>query len=491
MRYQKFTIAVVVVLFANLDLLAQVNVRFPAVQGQFYSADPKELKKDISNYMETCVVKELPGNLRALISPHAGYIYSGGVAASGYRHISQGTNKVLVLAPSHHFYFFNSSILKVEYYENCLGKIRLDEVAANLRKTYSFINDVPDAHSNEHSLEVHIPFLQRHLSEFTLIPIVLGRQDPELLAKALVSIMEKKTVLIASSDLSHYHPYNTAVKMDQNLINSIMLMNIENVSRGSACGLLPILTVMHMAEMLDWKPVLIDYRNSGDTAGNKDRVVGYSSIAFVGQAFDNKESVFDNVPIDSCRPSKYEKSYLLKVARARIDAELNNKTLNLNLPPGSTILSKKLGSFVTLHKDNRLRGCIGTLSPQLSLLNDVYNNAFNSAFRDHRFNKLRKSELAEIDIEVSILTEPKKLEYQNSDELLGKLRPEIDGVILTDSISRSTYLPQVWYQIPDKIQFLEQLSLKSGNIKDWWKEKSTELYVYEAVVFGEKDMGLQ
>jgi len=238
------------------------------------------------------------------------------------------------------------------------------------------------------------------------------------------------------------------------------------------------MTLMHIAEIKNWDAKLIDYKNSGDTAGGRNNVVGYASIAFV----DRKEGSKKMKESMSIR----DKKALLRLARSAIEAKLV-KDVKVERPEPSLILKENRGCFVTLHKYGQLRGCIGTIEPICPLAECVEKNAQNAAFRDPRFPCLGAEELPEIDIEVSILSVPERLRFRDGDDLKRQLRPNVHGVILSRGMHRSTFLPQVWEQLPDKEQFLEHLCLKGGMPANAWKDPATSVEVYQAEVFGEKD----
>jgi len=261
------------------ELIAPARVRQPAVAGQFYPADPDELARAVDGYLEPVPIAPIAG-LRALVAPHAGYRFSGPTAAFAYQQLrGRKPGTVYVLAPSHHAAFAGVSIPDVDAYRTPLGLCRLSAKAVELRKLSPFTS-VPAAHASEHSLEVQLPFLQRVVGEFELVPLVFGKVDPRAVAEALVDRLEPTSIVIASSDLSHYYPDATARKLDRATVAAIEQLDIDGIAHGEACGKLPILTVVHIARQLGWKAKVLDYRNSGDTAGSKDRVVGYAAIAF-------------------------------------------------------------------------------------------------------------------------------------------------------------------------------------------------------------------
>jgi AmmeMemoRadiSam system protein A len=334
----------------------------------------------------------------------------------------------------------------------------------DLMKEKSFVND-ERIHSQEHSVEVQIPFLQSVLKDFKLVPIVVGDMNPEELASILEKYVDDDTLVIASSDLSHYYSYEQAVRLDSNCIKAMPEFNYSLMQECEACGIIPILTLMHLAEKQKWRGQLLDYRNSGDTAGDKNRVVGYGSIAFYQGL--NKE----------------EQEYLLELSRKTLESYLKTgqKIEAENIPEKTKEIS---GCFVTLNKNHQLRGCIGHILPQESLYQCVIDNTISAAVHDPRFRPVQESELNAIEIDISVLSVPKKLDYKDAVDLKEKLVPLVDGVVLKKNMRSATYLPQVWEQLPDKEEFLSSLCEKAGLNGDCWTQ-NPEIQTYRAQVFKE------
>ena len=453
------------------------TIRPPAAAGRFYPDDPEELRKMVGTLLRDASGLDVKGTIRGLVSPHAGYIYSGIVAAAGYRQIAPSTRTVILIGPSHRFPLGGASIPSVTAYRTPLGDVRLSKLAFRLQKLPIF-GSVTEAHKMEHSLEVQLPFLQVMLRAFEIVPILVNSADPKALAAALAPYIDNDTLIVASTDLSHYYPYERAVSLDRICTSAITGAEFSRMPLCEACGKQAVMTLMHIAEIKNWDAKLIDYKNSGDTAGGRNNVVGYASIAFV----DRKEGSKKMKESMSIR----DKKALLRLARSAIEAKLV-KDVKVERPEPSLILKESRGCFVTLHKYGQLRGCIGTIEPICPLAECVEKNAQNAAFRDPRFPCLGAEELPEIDIEVSILSVPERLRFRDGDDLKRQLRPNVHGVILSRGMHRSTFLPQVWEQLPDKEQFLEHLCLKGGMPANAWKDPATSVEVYQAEVFGEKD----
>ena len=452
------------------------TIRPPAVAGRFYPDDPEELRKTVRTLLRDAPDVGIQGTIRGLVSPHAGYIYSGIVAAAGYRQIALSTRTVILIGPSHRFPLKGPSIPTVTAYQTPLGDVRLAQLAFKLQKLPIF-ESVPEAHKREHSLEVQLPFLQVMLKDFKIVPILINSGDPKALAEVLAPHIDNDTLIVASTDLSHYYPYERAVSMDRICTSAITNAEFSRMPLCEACGKRAVMTLMHIAEIKNWDAKLIDYKNSGDTAGGKDNVVGYASIAFVDRKEMSKK-MKESISIQ-------DKKALLRLARSAIEAMLVDG-VKVERPGTSPILKEDRGCFVTLHKYGQLRGCIGTIEPVCSLVECVEKNAQNAAFKDPRFQRLSAEELPELDIEVSILSVPERLNFKDGDDLKRQLRPNVHGVILSREMHSSTFLPQVWEQLPDKELFLEHLCLKGGMPATAWKDPATNVEVYQAEVFGEK-----
>ncbi|NQT84076.1 AmmeMemoRadiSam system protein B [bacterium] len=278
------------------------KVREAAVAGLFYPKEKDVLAAMIDSFLGSVGAPQVE-NVRGLVCPHAGYRFSGQTAAYSYKQLmGRDVRTVVVMAPSHYSLFRGASIPDVTAYRTPLGTVELSPKAKELAKIGPLVSNPPSQvrrppwwrespkkappvgedtpHTWEHSLEVQIPFLQRTLKDFSIIPIVFGQVDAEKVARALVRKVDAKTVLVASSDLSHYYPYDVARRKDASCTKAICDLDIERMKKEEACGKAPILTLMHIARQKGWKAKLLDYRNSGDTAGDKSGVVGYAAVVF-------------------------------------------------------------------------------------------------------------------------------------------------------------------------------------------------------------------
>jgi hypothetical protein len=275
----------------SADFSYAEKTRPPVWAGKFYPESPSELSETIRGLSqkadETAIQIPEKKSLKALILPHAGYIYSGWTAAHAHSVLKNiQYERVIVMGPDHRIGFSNATISDVSFYRTPLGSIKLHDDSVQLRSRSGLFRSVPASDSIEHSIEVVLPFLQYSLKDFKLIPIVFGRPDD---VRSMVDIIaekiDSKTLLVASSDLSHFLSYDKAVERDKETIRMILKLEGNKLQsrENAACGVIPISVVTSLADRFKWEPRLLHYSNSGDTAGSKDRVVGYAAIAFYGE----------------------------------------------------------------------------------------------------------------------------------------------------------------------------------------------------------------
>jgi AmmeMemoRadiSam system protein B/AmmeMemoRadiSam system protein A len=484
-------LTVCLVCFFFLERAYAGDVRRPVAAGAFYPSDPSELKQLIEDLTARArkTRVQLPRNksLKALILPHAGYVYSGWTAAHAALVLKSGQfSKVILLAPDHFIGFKNGAVSDVKAYQTPLGMIKLHTDAADLRKNSDLFRPVPASDRTEHSVEVILPFLQSYLNDFELVPIVVGPTDINRFAAVIDSITDAGTLVVASSDLSHFLSYSEATARDRKTIERIIngksaeLLQSDNV----ACGVIPIAILLDLARRRHWQAVLLHYSNSGDTAGDRSRVVGYAAVAFYGDQFmetrgDSKQHL-----------SEDQGQVLVKLARRTITEKLGKNVPVSESEAVDSALSAECyqfhcGTFVTLKINGQLRGCIGNLTAKEPVIEGVRQNAVNAAYHDPRFSPLAAKELDRLDIEVSILSEPRPLEYSDGQDLIHKLRVNVDGVIIRKGYAGATFLPQVWEQLPKPEDFLSHLCLKAGLPSNTWRNTKLEVLTYQVQYFEE------
>ncbi len=492
-------------------------VRPPAVAGAFYPGSPSELAKMIAKQFHEAPKPEITGRPVAIISPHAGYIYSGGIAAKGYK-ILEGESfaTVIVISPSHSAYFAGVTAFDGKAYSTPLGEIRIDrELTERIASASDLISFSNTGHTvaggrSEHALEVQLPFLQTTLGDFSLVALMMGDQDYETceaLGSAIADAIKGNddVLIVASSDLSHFHDSQTAKKLDSIVIDRVEGYDYRGLSedlsnrKTEACGGGPIIAAMVAAEKLGANSVVTaGYGDSGDVTGDHSNVVGYLS-AIVFRSGESKvyelDAESEQEPAESDQSgdaihdspatgvefglSTEDKKTLLTLVRRAIAARLSGEEMPA-FENMSDALDAKLGAFVTLNKQGRLRGCIGTFRAAEPLYQTIARMALEAAFSDPRFQPVEKEELDLLDIEISVLTPMKRI-YDPELVEVGK-----DGLYIRQGIYSGVLLPQVpvgygW----DRNEFLKQTCRKAGLPTDSWKSKETELYVFQAEIFGE------
>ncbi|NNJ84270.1 MAG: AmmeMemoRadiSam system protein B, partial [Gammaproteobacteria bacterium] len=445
---------------------------------------------------------------KAIIAPHAGFVYSGATAAFAYEKfaaVRARIRRVVLLGPAHRVGFRGLATTSADFFRIPLGDIPIDKEAIATVRGLPQVVLLDKAHVEEHSLEVHLPFLWEVLDDFMLVPLVVGDTRPEEVAQVLEKLWGgSDTLIVISSDLSHYLPYEQARQKDDATARAIETLDITALHPHDACGHHPIAGLLYLAQKRGMLVDRLDLRNSGDTAGDKGRVVGYGAWAFFepGETMkqatlrqkseDEAGAAMEKVTVnDKDSPSTAghvgfsmaERQMLLKIAADSIEHGLGNKKpLPIDSALYSSLLREKRATFVTIEKDGNLRGCIGTLQAVRPLVEDIAYNAFQAAFRDSRFPLLTREESDSVVIKLSLLTPAEPMMFDSEADLMGQLRPGVDGLILIAGSHRGTFLPSVWESLPEPMQFLRHLKMKAGLAPDVWPSNVTVLrYTTEVI----------
>ncbi len=466
------------------------EIRKAAVAGSFYPGEAKTLSRQIREFLSLAPRTEVAGEIVALVSPHAGYMYSGQVAACAYKLI-QGLrfDAVAVVSPSHRIFFRGAAVYDRGGFETPLGTIPVEtELSRKLLQENDLIRFHAKAHAEEHALEVQLPFLQEALGRFHLIPLVIGDQSLatcEAVGKALARCAEgKKILLVASTDLSHFHPYDEAVRLDRVFLEGLKsfdarkLQDDLSTGRTEACGGGPVIAVMTAAQELgaDHAEVL-KYLNSGDVTGDRSGVVGYAAAVFARNEDPRQRKEESKVSGEGMGLSEKEKQALREIARTSIECRLEGK--RAAAAPGLTsLLKEKRGAFVSLHRRGRLRGCIGLIQANRPLHETVAEMAAAAAFEDPRFEPLSPEEIKDLEVEISVLTPLQEIEDINEIEV-GR-----HGLYIKKGYQAGLLLPQVAteYKWTPKT-FLEETCRKAGLARNAWKDEETKIYIFSADVF--------
>ena len=425
------------------------TVRRAAVAGAFYPGDPRQLAAEVEDLLGG--VEQLEprfGYPKALVVPHAGYIYSGPVAAAAFDQLAAArgiVKRVVLLGPVHRVPVRGLALPGADVFETPLGRIPVDARAAEMIADLSQVVRSEAAHAMEHSLEVQLPFLQKILRGFALLPLAVGSASVDEVAEVIERLWGgPETLIVVSTDLSHYHVYDEARRIDGATLVRIASFATD-LDHEEACGATPLNGMLNVAKKKRLAISLVAACNSGDTAGGRGRVVGYSAFALREDGEVRTE--------DAGRT-------LVSIARAAISHQLG-----LGAAPridGAPWLAQAGATFVTLTKCGQLRGCIGSLEPARALGEDVAANAAGAAFRDPRFPAVTHDEWPQCSVEVSLLSTPKPVRFADEADLLAQVRAGEDGIILEYNGKRATYLPQVWEGLPDKRRFFDELKRKAG-----------------------------
>lgn len=442
-----------------------MSTRETAVAGQFYPARADEIQKMLHSYnqiLDAYFKKDRSLSQlrpRAVIVPHAGYVYSGFTANVALRLLANSNIKTMVvIGPSHRVYLKGTSISMYDNYATPMGTLRIDtELTARLKEKFG-LQFTPDAH-HEHSTEVQMPLIKNYNPGVSVVELVYGDEDPRFLAKIIEFLLAQPlTAVVISTDLSHYYDIDKANKLDAICIDAVTRLDASALHQGcEACGKIGVEAMIIAAKENGLMPTLLDYRTSADASGDRSSVVGYMSVAFAqrGKTDDKTKT-------------------LTSLARAAIAEALGlSHHLDVkNILKNNPWLKEKGAAFVTLtREDDSLRGCIGSLVAHRSLVEDIVENAKSAALRDPRFNPLKPQELAKVKVEVSILTAPEPLAYETIDELRSKIRPGVDGIVLKHGRYQATFLPQVWEDLPTFDGFFAALCQKAGMGADCLKLK--------------------
>ncbi len=468
------------------------NIKLPNVSGQFYDADPKKLSQNVEAYLKDADIVPIEDDVQIVIAPHAGYMYSGPVAGYSFKAVSQKKFKtIVILAPSHFYGFAGASVWSQGGFQTPLGMVAVDEEFAqklsSVDKNFSFDEQ---AYQKEHSLEVEIPFLQKTFTDFKIVPVILGQMsyaNCQKLAGALDQLIGKRSdvLVVVSSDMSHYHEGTAARSMDEASLASIKKLDAQDLyqqcrlGKKEMCGFVPVTTALLLAQTRRLQAKVLKYAHSGDVTGDNSRVVGYGSVIFYKSLAPEQEKK-ENTSADL---NSEQKKQLLTLARQSIENYVaEHKVIDAQIDDAR--LSFPEGAFVTVHKNGQLRGCIGHIVSDEPLQKTVRDMAIAAATQDPRFSAVSVAELKSIDLEISVLSRPRRIKD------VSEIQMGVHGVIISKGRAQGVFLPQVATQTQwSKEKFLSELCAQKAALPaNCWQDPATHIEIFTADVFGEKEI---
>ncbi|HNT96985.1 MAG TPA: AmmeMemoRadiSam system protein B [Elusimicrobiales bacterium] len=476
-------------------ILGTALAREARFAGSFYPADPAELAAAVDKALAEAGPYKGKGKVAGILVPHAGYVFSGGVAAHAFASLKEHYDTVVLLGSAHAEGFAGAAVMASGHYATPLGRVEVDgKLAAALMEKNPFFRDYPRAHEKDHTLEVELPFLQRGLKKpFKILPVLFGRADEkelEAAGRALGRLLKgRKALLLISSDLSHYPSSADARRSDLALLKALekmdpgyfRLAHSVLAAKGvkgletPACGESAVEAGLYaLRELGATRFELLAHSDSHrayPAGAPEDRVVGYGSGVFLSGA---------GPASFSSSPSPAQRGELLRLARWTVERAFDETQPALPALSDEPSFNLPAALFVTLNKSGRLRGCIGNVSPSFTLRDAVVRNSLSAAFEDRRFEPLTADELPLVRFEISLLSPLERAAGH------AEVKPGVHGVAIAREGKSGLFLPQVWGQLPSKELFLGELcEQKAGLPRGCWKDKATEFYLFTSESFEE------
>lgn len=429
------------------------------IAGKFYPSDKNQLLSMLDDfYSSTSAPKYFS---RAIIVPHAGYIFSGKLALQGYKYLNPSSERIFIFAPSHYKRLFGCVCCSFDEFQSSLGNCLVD---SDIVKDFE-IND--EAFHNEHSIEVQLPFIKYFFPNAKIIPVLYGCEDYKLIAEVIKKYWnDKNNSFVISSDLSHFYPERESLKLDYYTAQMIENGNIKNFDVEQACGAVGICSLVEFSKNLNYSLIRLGLVNSAQRTGDSSKVVGYGSwFLYEGSYADYLKNFYSDLIIEICKKS--------------ISSGLQLGDFEIKSYPSA--LEEAGACFVTLQIDGELRGCMGSAIAHRPFIVDLIENAHSAAFKDPRFEPLSLEEFKFLEVSVSVLSAPSKITFSSENDLLEKITPYADGLIIRDGEYQAVYLPVVWEYFGDnKKKFLNSLKLKAGMSEDYFSN-TMQVFKFKAV----------
>lgn len=420
------------------------------MKDSFYPADANELISFIKNFN----LKDPEYFSKAVIVPHAGYIYSGKLCANGINRLCRDAKNVFIFAPAHFERIFGCITTTAKELDTPLGKININSELSKEISQLCDCNTNNYVFQNEHSIDVILPLIKYFLPEAKIVPVIYGCENFKTLTQIIVHFFDNdENVFVISSDLSHFYPEREASKIDLYTAKMIEENEISNFEIEQACGAVGICALCEFAKLRNYSLIRIGLTNSSAITGDSSRVVGY------GSWFLYKGAKNDFI-------KKYFSDFTRKLVREAVQADFKS----YDITEYNCVFEQNGASFVTIELDGILRGCIGSIIAHKPLIKDLIDNAYASAYKDNRFPPVTQKESEKIDIKVSLLSKPVRIIFDNEDDLIDSIVPYKDGLIIRDGNYKSVFLPEVWKMISEKRKFLEELKQKAGLQKNYFSQ---------------------
>ncbi len=448
--------------------LTMEKIKQPSVAGMFYADNKSDLLEQIE-YFKTHCKNDYRAKTRAIIVPHAGYMYSGQLAYEGIQYIDTNVKNIFIFAPAHRYEVRNTALSSYDEWETPLGTIAVNQEISKILEEKFGAKYVDEAFESEHSAEVQVPFIQSMFENVTIVPILIGSAEADIVKNIINYFYDApENAFIISSDLSHFHDTKAANEIDHLTAEMIESNDVHKFSYEQACGAVGICGLVTFAAEKQYSLVRVAMSNSGDATGDNERVVGYGSwLLYEGEKNQFIKEQFTDYIFETCKASiKHGLGY----------KEMTVDDLD-NIPE---VFNEYGACFVTLKINGQLRGCIGSIVAHRTLIEDIISNSYNAAFSDPRFKPLEQEEFEHIKIAVSLLSTPTKMDFKNEDDFMSQIVQAVDGIIIRDGNHQAVYLPSVWEDLPDKYEFISSLKMKAGLPPDYFSE-TFEAYKYHVI----------
>lgn len=450
-----------------------MSVRSCRLAGTFFTADGEQLTAEVEAFLEaaarTCQAGDAAA--RAIVAAHAGYRFSGRFAGFSYGAVTWSPRRVVVLGPSHRHWFHGIAFPSQDRFSTPLGMLAIDRPACELLAMADLAHEEDAAHDNEHAIETQLPFIRTLWPDTEIVPLVCGDVPAGQVAAAVDALAGPETLVVLSSDLSHFLNQSAAREKDAETARLLETGAAMELTPDHACGAKCLQGWLMSRTGQGTKALRLGMGDSSSAAGDTTSVVGYGAWAFY--------------PADAAMLSVKSRAGLLDAARGAISERLGARHETAVIPDTAAApLQTHAASFVTLTSGGRLRGCVGSLEARRSLASDVAENALGAGFRDPRFLPVKAGELPGIRIEVTVLSRASKIQFSCEEEAISGIEPGRDGLILSAGGKRAAFLPKVWESLREPPAFLQELKRKAGLPRRYWAG-DISLHRFRVENFGE------